>query len=131
MKVFELALIASFIVHVYSLIDSPQVTLLCPARLEGNRGPAGVPGKPGSKGDLGSRGKIWFMQFSENSALILFLQINRDFGIHLRKVKIYLLTSCNTEERIAQNIYIHNSNRKYKKINYKNNINQATDRHRL
>ena len=24
---------------------------------------------------------------------------------------IYLLTSCNTEERIAQNIYIHNSNR--------------------
>ena len=40
----------------------------------------------------------------------------------LRKVKIYLLTSCNTEERIAQNIYIHNSNRNYKKINYKNNI---------
>ena len=30
-------------------------------------------------------------------------------------VKIYLLTSCNTEERIAQNIYIHNSNRNYKK----------------
>ena len=37
----------------------------------------------------------------------------------LRKVKICLLTSCNTEERIAQNIYIHNSNRNYKKINYK------------
>ena len=31
---------------------------------------------------------------------------------------IYLLTSCNTEERIAQNIYIHNSNRNHKKINY-------------
>ena len=27
---------------------------------------------------------------------------------------IYLLTSCNTEERIAQNIYIHNSNRNIK-----------------
>ena len=39
--------------------------------------------------------------------------------------------SCNTEERIAQNIYIHNSNRNYKKINYNNNINQETDRHRL
>ena len=54
---------------------------------------------------------------------------------NLRKVMIYLLTSCNTEERIAQNIYIHNSNRnikkkkKKKKINYKNNFNQETDRH--
>ena len=28
---------------------------------------------------------------------------------------IYLLTSCNTEERLAQNIYIHNSNRNIKK----------------
>ena len=36
--------------------------------------------------------------------------------IHLRKVTIYLLTSCNTEERIAQNIYIHNSYRNYKKL---------------
>ena len=36
--------------------------------------------------------------------------------INLRKVTIYLLTSCNTEERIAQNIYIHNSNRIYKKL---------------
>ena len=35
---------------------------------------------------------------------------------YLRKVTIYLLTSCNTEERIAQNIYIHNSNRNYKKL---------------
>ena len=51
---------------------------------------------------------------------------------NLRKVMIYLLTSCNTEERIAQNIYIHNSNRSIKKkINYKNNFNQETDRHRL
>ena len=33
---------------------------------------------------------------------------------NLRKVTIYLLTSCNTEERIAQNIYIYNSNRNYK-----------------
>ena len=41
---------------------------------------------------------------------------------------IYLLTSCNTEERIAQNIYIHNSNRIYKKINYVNhNIYLETD----
>ena len=31
--------------------------------------------------------------------------------VNLRKVTIYLLTSCNTEERIAQNIYTHNSNR--------------------
>ena len=29
---------------------------------------------------------------------------------------IYLLNSCNTEETIAQNIYIHNSNRNYKKL---------------
>ena len=36
--------------------------------------------------------------------------------IDLRKVTIYLLTSCNTKERIAQNIYIHNSNRNYKKL---------------
>ena len=37
-------------------------------------------------------------------------------SINLRKVMIYLLTSCNTEEKIAQNIYIHNSNRNYKKL---------------
>ena len=29
---------------------------------------------------------------------------------------MYLLTSYNTEKRIAQNIYIHNSNRNYKKL---------------
>ena len=29
---------------------------------------------------------------------------------------IYLLTSCNTEERIAKNIYSHNSNRNYTKL---------------
>ena len=46
---------------------------------------------------------------------------------NLRKVTIYLLTSCNTEERIAQNIYIHNSNRNIK-INYNNNINQKKKR---
>ena len=37
-------------------------------------------------------------------------------NMSLRKVTIYLLTSCNIEERIAQNIYIHNSNRNYKKL---------------
>ena len=37
-----------------------------------------------------------------------------EYLINLRQVTIYLLTSCNTEERIAQNIYIHNSNRNYK-----------------
>ena len=58
MKIFALTLIAISIVHVYSQIDSThQVTLSCPARPEGNRGPAGVPGKRGSKGDLGNRGK--------------------------------------------------------------------------
>ena len=36
--------------------------------------------------------------------------------LNLRKVTIYLLTSCNTEERIAQSIYIHNLNRNYKKL---------------
>ena len=61
MKIFALTLIASSIVHVYSRIDSTQqVTLSCPARPEGSRGPAGVPGKRGSKGDLGSRGKNRF-----------------------------------------------------------------------
>ena len=44
---------------------------------------------------------------------------------------INLLTSCNIEKKIAQNIYIHNSNRNYKKFNYNNNNNQETDRHRL
>ena len=34
-----------------------------------------------------------------------------EYKLYLRKVTIYLLTSCNTEERIAQNIYIHNSNK--------------------
>ena len=59
MKVFVMVLMASSIVHVYSQIGSTQqATLSCPARPEGNRGPAGVPGKRGSKGDLGSRGKI-------------------------------------------------------------------------
>ena len=38
---------------------------------------------------------------------------------------IYLLTFSNIEDRIVQNIYIHNSNRNYKVINYNNNnINQ-------
>ena len=43
---------------------------------------------------------------------------------------IYLLTSCNLEKRIAQNIYIHNSNRTLKRINYNNNniINLEMDR---
>ena len=66
MNVFALVLFASSIVYVYSQVDSThQVTLSCPARPEGNSGPPGVPGKRGSKGDLGSRGKIWFMNFSE------------------------------------------------------------------
>ena len=61
MKMFALILIDISIVHVYSQIDSTQqVTLSCPARPEGSRGPAGVPGKRGSKGDLGSRGNTWF-----------------------------------------------------------------------
>ena len=59
MKTFALTLIASFVIHVYSHIDSTQqVTLSCPARPEINRGPAGVPGKRGSKGEPGSRGRI-------------------------------------------------------------------------
>ena len=61
MKIFALTLIASFIIHVCSQIDSAQqVTLSCPVRPEGNRGPAGVPGKRGSKGESGSSGKIWY-----------------------------------------------------------------------
>ena len=47
--------------------------------------------------------------YPPNNAIIVRGQI-----INLRKVTIYLLTSCNTEERIAQNIYIHNSNKSYK-----------------
>ena len=39
---------------------------------------------------------------------------------------IYLFTSCNTEERTAQNINIHNSNRTYKRIHYINNNNNNT-----
>ena len=59
MKTFALTLIASFVIYVYSHIDSTQqVTLSCPARPEGNRGPTGVPGKRGSKGEPGSRGRI-------------------------------------------------------------------------
>ena len=44
---------------------------------------------------------------------------------------IFTADICKAKERIAQNIYIHNSNRNYKKINHNNNINQKTDRHRL
>ena len=33
----------------------------------------------------------------------------------MSKTMIFLLTSCNTEKRIAKNIYIYNSNRNYKK----------------
>ena len=40
----------------------------------------------------------------------------------------YVLNSCKTEERIVQNIYIHNSNRNCERINYNNNIYQETDR---
>ena len=58
MKLFALNFILSLIVQVYSQTDSTQqVTLSCPARPEGNRGPTGVPGKRGSKGESGSRGK--------------------------------------------------------------------------
>ena len=62
---------------------------------------------------------------------LVVINANFKFLQSLRKVTIYLLTSCNTKERIAQNIYIHNSNKNYKRINYNNNINQETDRHRL
>ena len=41
------------------------------------------------------------------------------FNKRLRKATFYLLTSCNTEERIAQNNYIHNSNRNDKKLTTK------------
>ena len=44
------------------------------------------------------------------------IQILTTGVLNLRKVTIYLLTSCITEKRIAQNIYIHNSNRNYKKL---------------
>ena len=44
------------------------------------------------------------------------MKITTQYLIYLRKVTIYLSTSCNTKERIAQNIYIHNSNRNYKKL---------------
>ena len=40
MKILELTLIASFVLHVYSQLDSTQqVTLSCPARPERNRDP--------------------------------------------------------------------------------------------
>ena len=59
MQTFALTLIANFVIHVYSQIESSQqVTLSCPAKPEGSRGPTGVPGKRGIKGESGSRGKI-------------------------------------------------------------------------
>ena len=62
-----------------------------------------------------------------NNAIIV-----RGQTINLGKVTIYLLTSCNTEERIAQNIYIHNSNRNYKKLTTTTIlIKKKTDRHKL
>ena len=44
------------------------------------------------------------------------------------KSKIYIIISCNTEERIAQNIHIHNSNKNCKSVkqniyNFSNNNN--------
>ena len=60
----------------------------------------------------------YFFQNQQILRTISFLPFLYFFNIciSLRKVTIYLLTSCNTEERIAQNIYIHNSNRNYKKL---------------
>ena len=52
-------------------------------------------------------------------------RVNNKFS----KSMIYHWTSCNTKKRIVQNIYIHNSNGNYKRINYNNNnINQEMDR---
>ena len=70
---------------------------------------------------------IWNFLFSNVDT-----SVNFEKSTNLTKVTIYLLTSCNTEERIAQNIYIHDSNRNYKKkkkkINYNNNNNINQER---
>ena len=83
-------------------------------------------------------------KFLKNSVLVCFLlsvvccfakmtfesnpckRVDYEFNISM----IYPLTSCNTKERIVQNIYIRNSNRNYRKIklsiynnDYNNNIN--------
>ena len=47
---------------------------------------------------------------------LVVINANFKFLQSLSKVTIYLLTSCDTEERIAQNNYIHNSNKNYKKL---------------
>ena len=42
----------------------------------------------------------------------LYERVNNKFN----KIMIYLLISCSTEKRIVQNIYIHNSNKNYRRI---------------
>ena len=59
---------------------------------------------------------LFFPKTIKSIWLILRKRFVLNYFQNLRKVTIYLLTSCNTEERIAQNIYIHNSNRNYKKL---------------
>ena len=54
---------------------------------------------------------VWFEYGSQRFSKAV---VPQTVALILRKVMIYLLTSCNTEERIAQNIYIHNSNRNIK-----------------
>ena len=54
--------------------------------------------------------------YDSRLCVVTIMIFSLDICVYLRKVTIYLLTSCNTEERIAQNIYIHNSNRNYKKL---------------
>ena len=66
---------------------------------------------PQLKNSLTNLWKVLTINYIAICVTVRFLATNAFF---LRKVKIYLLTSCNTEERIAQNIYIHNSNRNYK-----------------
>ena len=75
---------------------------------------------PNSANHIGPIVSKFFFDKNENNKGQHFrgskMKITTQHLIYLRKVTIYLLTSCNTEERIAQNIYIHNPNRKYKKL---------------
>ena len=55
--------------------------------------------------------QMFFYYSQMNNAINVRRQI-----INLTKVTICLLSSCNTEKRIAQNIYIQNSNKNYTKL---------------
>ena len=81
--------------------------------------------------------KFWTVLYyslgSKDGLFLLCLSDNLKSEVAIEKANntnnaVMSLTSCNAEERIAQNIYIHNSNRIYKKLTTTTKLIKKTDR---